>query len=168
MTRLLKLAVISFFILFAVVTAIGLLFPATVRVSRAINISASYDTVYHYLNNTRYWKVWMQGADSATIKIISEQTEGTGTEIKIGTGKVSFIRNTTDSILTVWTSEKGSIQTSAFVLLKNPAATVTTVQWYFEQQLKWYPWERFGSMGNDKILGPVMEESLDKLKKILE
>ncbi len=168
MTRLLKLAVISFFILFAIVTSIGLLFPSMVRVSRAINISAPYDTVYNYLNDTKYWKRWMQGADSATIKFISTQTAGGGTEIKIGTGKVVIQRNTADSIVTVWTSEKGSVQTSGFVLLKDSAGSITAIQWYFDQQLKWYPWERFGSMGNDKILGPVMEESLDKLKKMLE
>ena len=166
--RFLKLAVISFFILFSIVTSIGLLFPSSVRVSRAVNISSPYDTVYKYLNDTKNWKLWMQGADSATIQFLSAQTEGQGTAIKIGTGKVDITKNTSDSILTVWTSAGGNIQTSGFILLNDTARTITTVQWFFEEQLNWYPWERFGSMGNDKILGPVMEESLDKLKKLLE
>jgi len=168
MSRLLKLAVISFVILFLIVTSIGLLFPSTVRVSRAISISASYDTVYNYLNNVTHWKQWMDGADSTTIKLISTKTAGTGTVIKIGTGNVSIIHNTADSILTEWKSEQGNIQTSGFYLVTDSIHKITTVQWYFEQHIGWYPWERFGSMANDKVLGPVMEQSLDKLKKVLE
>ena len=168
MARLLKLAVISFVILFLIVTSIGLLFPSTVRVSRAINISAPYDTVYNYLNNVTYWKLWMDGADSTTIKFISTNTQGQGAVIKIGTGNVSITRITADSILTEWKSEQGNIQTSGFRLVTDTVHKITTVQWYFEQHVEWYPWERFGSMANDKILGPIMEQSLDKLKKILE
>ena len=166
--RYLKLPVLSFVILFLLVTGIGLLFPSTVRVSRAINIGAPHDTVYEYLNNTTDWKRWMDGADSATIKFITSKTAGTGTEIKIGTGKVNITRCTQDSIYTVWTSEMGSVQTSAFTLYNDTVHKITTVQWYFEQHIGWYPWERFGSMGNDKLLGPIMEQSLDKLKKLLE
>ena len=166
--RFLKLPLLSFAILFLLVTSIGLLFPSTVRVSRAINIGAPYDTAYEYLSNTSNWKRWMDGADSATIKFITTQTKGPGTEIKIGTGKVNITRCTKDSIYTIWTSEKGSIQTSGFTLFSDTVHKITVVQWYFEQHIGWYPWERFGSMGNDKILGPVMEQSLDKLKRVLE
>lgn len=166
--RLLKLSVISFIILFSIVTSIGLLFPSTVRVSRAINIGAPKDTIYRYLDNVSYWKLWMDGADSTTIKFISENKEGRGAAIKIGTGNVLITHTATDSILTEWKSEKGNIQTSGFVLVTDTVHHITAVQWYFEQQVAWYPWERFGSMANDKILGPVMEQSLDKLKKILE
>ncbi len=38
------------------------------------------------------------------------------------------------------------------------------VQWQFEEKFKWYPWQRLSSMFNEKMLGPVMEESLDSLK----
>lgn len=167
--RILKLVLTSFFILFAIVTGIGLLFPSTVKVSRAVNISAPYDTVYKYLNDTKYWKLWMDGADSATIAFLSSKTEGTGTVIKIGTGgEVTITRNTADSIFSNWKSGEANIQHSVFTLMKDATNHVTTTQWSFEQQLNWYPWERFGSMANDKILGPIMEQSLDKLKRVLE
>jgi uncharacterized membrane protein len=166
--RILKLVLVSFFILFAVVTAIGLLFPSTVKVSRAVNISAPYDSVYKYLNDVKYWKLWMEGADTATLVFISMKTEGPGTVAKIGvSGEITMLKSTQDSIFSDWKSGKGNIQHSVFTLLKG-ASDVTTAQWSFEQKLNWYPWERFGSMANDKILGPIMEQSLDKLKKVLE
>ena len=167
--RILKLVLASFFILFAIVTAIGLLFPSKVIVSRAINISSAYDTTYKYLNDAKYWKLWMDGADTASIAFLSAKTAGPGTAIKIGSGgEVSFTKSTADSIYTEWKSGGGNIQHSIFTFLKDTTNQVTTVQWSFEQQLNWYPWERFGSMANDKILGPIMEQSLAKLKFVLE
>jgi hypothetical protein len=42
------------------------------------------------------------------------------------------------------------------------------LQWYFDIKLRWYPWEKFGSIVFDKQLGPPMEKSLGNLKKLLE
>jgi uncharacterized membrane protein len=165
--RFLKLALISFIILFAVITAIGLMFPSTVSVSRAIEVSAPKDTIYKYLSDIKYWKLWMMSADTNTITFESAKTAGTGTVAKIGTGEVTITRTTSDSIYTVWKSEKGNVQNSGFTILPHLKDSGFTVQWYFQQKLNWYPWERFASLANDKILGPVMEQGFDKLKKIL-
>jgi len=166
--RFLKLSLISFLILFFIVTVIGLLFPSTVTVSRAIEVASSRDTIYKFLSDVKYWKLWMAGADSNTILFLSARTAGEGTVAKIGTGEVTMIRTTRDSIYTVWKSAKGNVQNGVFTVMPNLKDSNITVQWYFAQKLEWYPWERFGSMANDKILGPVMEQSFDKLKKILE
>lgn len=164
--RFLKLAFISFLVLFSLTTAIGLLFPSTVKVSRAANISAPYDSVYKYLEDVKYWKLWMAGADTGTISFLSARTAGKGTVATVGTGQVTITSTTKDSISSEWKSQQGNIQQSAFIVMQS--GTTTTVQWYFQQEIGWYPWERFGSFANDKLLGPVMEESLDKLKTILE
>jgi hypothetical protein len=39
------------------------------------------------------------------------------------------------------------------------------VQWYFDFEVNWYPWEKFGSILFDRQLGPSMERSLETLKK---
>lgn len=48
------------------------------------------------------------------------------------------------------------------------SASITVVQWYFDIKLKWYPWEKFGSIIFDKQFGPPMERSLNNLKKLVE
>ena len=48
------------------------------------------------------------------------------------------------------------------------AGNSTIVQWYFDFKVKWYPWEKFGSIVFDKELGPPMEQSLEQLKKLCE
>ena len=166
--RFLKLALISFIILFTVITAIGLFFPSTVSVSRAIEVSAPKETIYKYLSDIKYWKLWMVSTDTNMITFESAKTAGTGAVAKIGTGEVTMTRTTQDSIYTIWKSAKGNIQNSAFTIIHHLKDSGFTVQWYFQQKLNWYPWERFASLANDKILGPVMEQSFDKLKKILD
>jgi hypothetical protein len=77
-------------------------------------------------------------------------------------------RTTPDSVFTTWRSAEGTIQAGVFTIMHDLKDSNITVQWYFSQKLDWYPWDRFGSLANDKVLGPVMERSFDKLKKILE
>ena len=44
---------------------------------------------------------------------------------------------------------------------------ITIVQWYFDFRLRWYPWEKFGSITFDKQFGTSMESSLNNLKKVI-
>src|SRR6478672_10751319 len=129
--RFLKLAIVSLIILFLLTTAIGFLFPSTAKVTRVAEIAAPYDSVYHYLNDAKYWKLWMYGADTNIITFLSARTAGTGTVVKIGTGEVTITRTTVDSIYMIWKSQKGNVQNSAFVLQNNAAQHNITVQWLF-------------------------------------
>jgi hypothetical protein len=45
---------------------------------------------------------------------------------------------------------------------------MTVVQWQFVQEVNWYPWERFSSMMNDRIIGTLLEKNLNQLKKTVE
>ncbi len=49
-----------------------------------------------------------------------------------------------------------------------PFDTLSTVQLYHDFHLKWYPWEKLGSIIYDKQLGPHMEKELAKLKEEVE
>jgi len=75
---------------------------------------------------------------------------------------------TDSTIVSVWTLQSGGIQTSTIRLIVDNLQKVTVVQWQFEQNVKWYPWEKFGSMMNDKILGTMMERNLGNLRKLIE
>ena len=79
------------------------------------------------------------------------------------------ITGITDStIISVWTLQSGGTQTSTMRLIGDSLQKITVVQWQFEQKIKWYPWEKFGSMMNDKILGTMMEKNLGNLRKLVE
>lgn len=160
--KLIRFALISVVAMFAIASFIGLLLPTNVLVSRAVNINAHKDSIISYVKDIEQWKWWMEGMNSSSIKIFSATSADlNGTAVKI-------TQVTDSTVISTWTSKKGSLQTATFHLISNASQNITVVQWQFEEKLKWYPWERLGSMMNDKILGPMMENNLNKLKKLVE
>jgi uncharacterized membrane protein len=163
--RFIKLAVYSIVILFVLVTLISLLFPSVAKVSRAVDINASTADVYQQINNMGRWPLWLKGIQ--TYHLLSKDSSGTGAIAEVEGSKVLIIRNTADSIVTEWIGARGGKQTGVFVFIRQPN-NITTVQWYFEQKIGWLPWEKLGSMFNEKILGQAMENNLEGLKQVAE
>lgn len=160
--KLIKLALASIIILFALASLVGALLPSTVLVSRAINVNTAGDSVRPYISNINHWGTWVDGMNSAAVKIYSPS------RALIGTTDVDIIKITDSTVVSQWTGAKGASQISTMRLISDTVHKVTVVQWQFEQKLKWYPWEKLGSMMNDKILGTMMEKDLNNLKLSLE
>lgn len=160
--RFVRLTLFSLIILFLVVTAISLLFPSSVIVSRAVNINAPKDSVFIYIKDMRGWKLWIEGMDKPAVKILSDtESDMAGTKVVIDPAAYPVIKS-------LWQNARGKYMIATINLFEYPAHKNTTVQWQYEQHVKWYPWEKFGSMMNDKILGPMMETDLNNLKKLIE
>ena len=160
--KLIKLGVFSILSLFAIASFIGILLPSTVLVSRAVNITAKKDSIINYVKDIEQWKGWMDGMQQASVQIQSP------THADLG-GTIVAITGISDSaILSSWTTKNGNLQTSIIRMIGDSTQKITIVQWQFEQKLKWYPWERLGSMMNDKILGTMMEKNLNNLKLLVE
>lgn len=160
--RLIKLGLISVVVLFLLATAIGLLFPSTVVVSRAIDIKSYKDPVFKYVSDLRNWKDWVDGMNNPSVKIIDS------VQAILGNTKVNIITITDSTIISKWDSENAASQISTIRFIANENQKMTVVQWQFVQEVKWYPWERFSSMMNDRIIGTLLEKNLNQLKKIAE
>jgi hypothetical protein len=156
--KLIKLAFFSVLILFILVTFIGLLFPSKVIVSRAIDVSQNSDSVYKYVKDLYAWKQWVTGMQNQNIS--------SPTETKIGNSTIKITSSNSKEIVGSWIEKNGNIQKTNLSLISSQNKTI--VHWQFEQNIKWYPWERFSSMINDKVIGGMMEENLANLKKIIE
>ncbi|MEX6687755.1 SRPBCC family protein [Danxiaibacter flavus] len=159
--RLIKLAVISFVVFFILLTAMGSLFPSNVLVSRAVDISASPDSIRAYIDDYQKWNEWMEGAKESEYKVTSSDS----VKAFYGNVIITLIKKEPNKWQHRWKAGK-SIQLSSIQIISS--GSVSTVQWQFEEHVKWYPWEKIGSMMNDKILGGNMEKSLANLKKIVE
>ena len=144
MIRIFKLGIISLIVIFIILYLISLLIPSTVRISRAINIESDKKNIYPLLADTVNWKNW--------------------NEVKNDLIGVQLISADSNLIHTRWTYGDRSI--NGFYRLEK-ISDVTVVQWYFEFNLKWYPWEKFGSITFEKQFGPPMESSLIKLKNLV-
>jgi len=146
--RFFKLAFISLIILFLVLLGLSALIPSHVRISRAIDIQTS-QSPQQFVADFSKWKQWNKFV----------QHNDTSLSIQI-------VSVTADSVASKWRQGNGKEFESRFVFLKGP--NHTTVQWYFDFHLRWYPWEKFQSIIYDKEMGPPMEQSLSKLKQITE
>ena len=160
--RFLKLIFVSIALLFVLASIIGMLLSSRVLVSRAVNVEQYRDSIMPYLKDINQWRAWMEGMEDTAVTVYS------ATEAKLGSSHVQ-VRSVTDTtVVTEWTPRSGTAQTATMYLIGNNARKITVVQWQFEQKLKWYPWERLGSMMNDKILGTMMEKNLNRLKQLAE
>jgi hypothetical protein len=150
--RAIKLGLISVVVFFVLFTLGGLLLPAHNVVSRAVNIKAKPDSILPLVQNKQQWHLWIEGIDSATIQ--QKQT-------------VQIISVSDSLVVANWKTAEANY-TTKFRFIYNPGQAVTIVQWQFEQDVKWYPWERLSSLMNDKILGTLMEKNLAKLQLLVE
>jgi hypothetical protein len=160
--RFVKLALISAVVLFIVIYLFSLMIPSQVRVSRAINISAPEDSLIAMVADLRQWHLWNQLADNPD-NINKRFTENSITSDQLTITKKA---HTGDTLLTDWQQQNARVLNSGLAWYGNDGQLV--LQWYFDIKLRWYPWEKFGSIVFDKQLGPPMEKSLGNLKKLLE
>jgi hypothetical protein len=155
--RLIKLALISMVVFFGLLTAMSLLIPAHVRISRAVNIHSSSGRVFYFISNREQWPQWhpaFQNGDAMAqlqhqIRITPLLQTDTSLTVRWGQpGKRPVING--------WQLHRVAIRDSA------------TLQWYMDFQLKWYPWQKFSSLLYEKAYGTFMEQGLQNLKRITE
>jgi hypothetical protein len=150
--RVIKLGFISVVIFFVLLTLGGLLLPSHNIVSRAVNIKAKPISILQLIQNKSQWHMWMEGMDSTTLNKHQQ---------------IQIISASDSLIVANWKTAEANY-TTKFRLIYSPGQAVTIVQWQFEQDVAWYPWERLSSLMNDKILGTLMEKNLARLQLVVE
>lgn len=160
--KLFKLGLISLVLLFLLATVMGSMLPSKVLVSRAVNIKAPADSVRYEVEDIRKWPNWIGGMNDSSVIIQSSVSA------QIGKSTVTIAEKNDSTVVSTWITAKGKPQISTMRIIYQPQQEITIVQWQFEQSIGWLPWERLGSIMNDKIMGPIMEKNLDQLKHLIE
>ncbi|TDH28046.1 hypothetical protein EXU57_06165 [Segetibacter sp. 3557_3] len=164
--RYLKLALISVFVLFALLTAISLLIPSTIVISRSVTIKRNPAAILPLVNNLRNWPSWIHDHDTTPVAMKATQA-GMSPRLMIGQTMVQLISADSAEVKTTWRTNKGrSMDASFYVLPREDGSSM--LQWRFIQKLRWYPWEKFSSVATEKVLGPYMEHKLNQLKLVAE
>ena len=116
----------------------------------------------HWVQNPEKWKNWYPGADSASFIY----NNGKITGIATGNNNGIKLETISDSLIVAANADKRMRMGWQIF----PAATpnTTTIQWYMNFKLRWYPWEKFSSLLLEKRYGPMMEKGLSVLKKFAE
>ena len=147
------------------ITGISLFFPSHVRISKAIDITTSKDSLMHQIGDASNWKNWYPGADSLSLLFMEGRVRGIGMD----NGQGLIINEVNDSaVLTMNTGPHSKKGESGWNIFPGTVPNSFTVQWYMDFHLRWYPWEKFSSLLLEKRYGRMMEEGLGKLKAWLE
>jgi hypothetical protein len=167
--RFIKLGLISVVVFFLLLTGLSLLFPANQRVSRAINIAAPKRNVLAAVGDLNNWGQWNKFTSSSGLThiTVSSPSSGSGAFLHADQLVLLITANTPDSISMDWSQINGRSFRGGFNFLQLRPDSLT-VQWWFDFHFRWYPWEKLGSLVVDRQLGPVMEESLSALKRLME
>ena len=167
--RLLKLFILSFTILFLIITAISLLIPFHVRISRATNVLAAPEKVWQQVDDLHTWKNWnpfLSGVSPDSISY-SDSVNGKSRSMSMRGTSIQWKDIRPDERIAEMQAGRRSIL-SGWKCISHTGSDSTTVQWYMDFHLRWYPWEKFASLLFEQSYGPKMEQGLGNLKKITE
>lgn len=150
--RIIKLAFISFIIIFIIITLISFLFPSHIRISRATNVPNKRDSIFSLLKNESGWHpAYLDSSTASKMQKIKrtnfEATDSTYAYQLEQDGKKPFV--------------------NGWQIYGEPSSDSLTLQWYMDFNLSWYPWEKFSSLFYEKTYGAMMEKGLHNLKKHL-
>lgn len=147
--RFIKLAIISFALIFGLLTAISLLIPSRVRISKAIDLQAPRDSVLRLITDTTAWRGWHPAYQDNRHQ-----------------SAVITIHPVSDSLVTAIISSPGKNSLlNGWQFYTHGESSTYTLQWYIDFKLRWYPWEKFGSLFYEATYGQMIEQGLMNLKE---
>ncbi|MBL7741379.1 MAG: SRPBCC family protein [Chitinophagaceae bacterium] len=167
--RLIKLALLSFIFLFLLVTIISLFVPSHVIISRAINIKANKDSVLSQIKDPARWKNWHPGLDTAQQLMVEGKVNGVVLDATDITKPIIIILDkvSEEEVTAMFFPRKMKPVKNTWRAITHPGSDSTTVQWSMDFHLRWYPWEKFGSLMLERSHGTKMEQGLTNLKKLV-
>jgi hypothetical protein len=163
--RIIKLAILSFIFIFLLITIISLFIPGSIRISKATNIAADDKVVYTYIDELVDWKQWhpaLKGVPENEFTILKDSS------IKVQGTTISVVERKNEEIITEMVADAGRPIVSVLKVIRHQQGDSSTLQWYMDFKLRWYPWEKFKSLFFENIYGFQMEQGLENLKSLSE
>ncbi len=154
--RLIKLALISIIFLFLIATAISLLIPSHIRISKAVNLHAEKNSVISLIKDTSRWKEWHPA-------FIPNDSAKKFPSITI----IPKIQNDSEVVMQMQQGNKTPVL-SGWKTYEYASTDSITLQWYMDFNLRWYPWQKFGALFYENTYGVMMEKGLDNIKNRLQ
>ena len=161
--RVIKLALLSFIFIFLLITLISLFIPRSIRISKATNIGADDKIVYTYFDELPDWKLWHPALKNdpenefAVLKDSSIKVQGT---------TIRVVERKNEQIITEMVTDNGRPIISVLKVIRHQEGDSSTLQWFMDFKLRWYPWEKFKSLFFENIYGFQMEQGLENLKSL--
>ncbi len=152
---IIKLAFVSFLLLFGIVTLISLFIPSQIRLSKIITIRAEKDSVFTIIRKEDQWHRWHPA--------YAPGSPGNGAPV-IKTGIIAE----NDSILQIQWRQGSKAPVWNEWRLFSGGSKDASLQWSMIINTAWYPWEKLGVLMYEPTYGKMTEEGLANIKSELE
>jgi hypothetical protein len=153
--KLIRFAFISLLLIGSIITAISGLFPSMVVTSRAVEVNATKSQIQHCVKDLAAWKGWM--SDWKDQAVILQDSIA-----QVGTQSIQMVSSNDSTVFLNWVATGQAPYQVKLEWLPLKEGTYV-IHWSFEQHVNWYPWEKFQTLLNEKVLGAKMEEELQHL-----
>ncbi len=162
--------------MFLLVTAISLLIPSHVRISKAINIGTVADSVWNQVDDLGKWESWNPFFNNLATKRVTylDTADGKLNAVKVESTTIRWKeKNATEHIAEMLSGNRLPMMSGWKCIPgqqtdSNALSDSLTLQWYMDFKLRWYPWEKFASLMLENSYGTQMEQGLTNLKELLE
>lgn len=164
--RVIKLAILSLIFLFLLVTTISLFIPSNIRITKATNIASGDQMAFgHYIVQLPKWREWHPALKNVPE---SEFQFSNDSGLRIRGTMITIVEKKKNELVTEMKTVNGRPIVSGFKIIQYPQGDSSTLQWYMDFKLRWYPWEKFRSLFYENIYGAQMEQGLANLKELAE
>lgn len=167
--RLLKQIVIGLITFSIILLFFSFLLPSKISVSRSVLLHAPKDSVMSALLRMDDWKNWnpiLQ--DSSTAYTISPQ-KAEWTSADGISNSIQLQQFAADSIWVIIKSDGKQVFNSGFSVVQHQQdALLTKVEWWINENIKWYPWEKFYGLFSESFRETYMDNNLQLFKHYIE
>jgi hypothetical protein len=161
--RKIKVIILSLVILSVLVLLFSLLIPTHSKVSRAINIVGTRDSLRNELLQLKKWVNWHPFLKARPIDSIRFSSAN---QLEVDHYAFSITGNTDSTIQFLAQNPRGEQMPSTIAIYNYGDSCI--VNWYSSITVKWYPWEKFKTIFYDNMYGPALDSNLIALKYYIE
>jgi hypothetical protein len=166
MRRFYKPVLIGIAGLITVMLGLSVILPNQVMTSKWVRVSQDKDSVIRVVKDLHTWDQWnslLTGAQVVDVK--DSLLNWTSPNGHMNSIRIEGVED--NGVSTSISLNRSTYFNSGFSIEKRSSDSVQVV-WYIIEDLKWYPWEKFYGMMAADMKGPLMQESLDRLKSYLD
>jgi hypothetical protein len=158
---------------FVLITAVSLLMPSRVMSAQTVMINAPNDKVFQAIHDFDGWRNWhplfMQVPQ--TVSIVKQQgnVEQQATWLSGGKENRLLMKSATaQQVHVLLQRNRENDLDNLLSVMPITGAPGVQVEWRVQQQLKWYPWEKFSGIFFNQLVGPGNQQALESLKVFCE
>lgn len=153
-----------------IIFLLSLPLPSHISVSKSVLVNQPVAIVWQSLTNLEDWKNWNPLLQDSTTSYKFDSTNRVTWIAKDGkTNDVRLQPYAQDSLYAIIQTDGQEAFKSGFTVAANQdGGSHTKVEWWIQENLGWYPWQKFYGLFSESLKESYLENSLFSFKRHME